>query len=62
MQQQSLEKKAISLAYFIKGLYRRGVITARRARNALDRLALRMENAGEYEAAEEISMLYMQCA
>lgn len=54
--------KAIRLAKFIFRVARLYPSSSPWARNALDRLALRMENEGDDIAAEAISAIYMRIA
>lgn len=54
--------KAIGLASFVRWLLDVKAISTSEARNALDRLALRMDQAGESTAEEIISAEYMRVA
>ncbi|HVU79912.1 MAG TPA: hypothetical protein VHD37_00950 [Candidatus Paceibacterota bacterium] len=52
-------RKAQGLADFIARLARAGIISLSRALNSLDRLAWRMEEMGQPDAADAVSGVYM---
>ena len=52
--------KAVRLARFIYRLAANSHVAAYQARNALDRLALRMSTEGDAQAEEAVSAVYMR--
>lgn len=58
---KDVSSKAVVLAAFVMRLCAMGCLSASRARNILDRLALRMEQLGFMHTAEYVSTCFMRC-